>query len=101
MKTLTSAQILVMNAMRHGSIIGESSDKFHSQYELFTKKSIQHNPQSWNDADNIIVQKLHKSTVFVLLTLGLIGEDVTVRDEMSPFSRDKWYVVREEAECNT
>lgn len=92
MKILSPAQRLIIDAMRQGSVIGESSDKFNSMYELFTKKSIQHNPQSWNDAGNIIVQRLRKSTVFVLLTLGLIAEDVTMNDEMRPFSRDKWYI---------
>ena len=92
---LTKAQKDVVRQMQNGSVIGELSDKFNSQYELFTRKPNWF-PETYHPCEHpFVVKRINKNTVFALLTLGLIRKDNKMAESMTPFGRDAWYVFKE------
>lgn len=89
---LTKAQQEVVFELQIGAVIGELSNKRNSRYELFVRK------QNWfpvtchHFEHPFKVKRLNKNTVFALLALGLICQDNTITETMTPFERDSWYV---------
>lgn len=80
-KVLTEEQLVVLEKLQQGAVIGEVSKKINGQYKLFSsRRGI---PE---------VSRLNKNTVFAMLTLGLIKKDNSIEGRMGPLSRDCWYV---------
>ena len=87
----TEVQMVVLEKMMRGAVIGVRRERFNSTFELFTRNP-DFKPGSLNKTPFTICT-LNKNTVFALLTLGVIEDDYLVGERMKPFSRDCWYSV--------
>ncbi|KKN08795.1 hypothetical protein LCGC14_1052970 [marine sediment metagenome] len=86
---LSKAQIKIYRQLIDRSVIGEFQDGKTAGFELFSKPLYE-----TNQLKQRTVTRILPATFYAIYTLGLIEKNNSIQEEMYPYTRDNWYVLK-------